>query len=301
MPSSLTRALLLSCVFVPGLVPAAFGQVVGANVERRQRCAVKDPSLLEQELIEAVLAAAERSAGASTEASGRVMVPTYVHVVTMADGFGNASALVPAQIDVLNQAFASAGFEFALRQVQVVRNDRWFLAEPASPEEIEMKAALRVGGPETLNIYTTNGGCCYLGWADFPHDAKRFPEYDGVVVWWATLPGTGLQFPADPALEPDGLITYDQGDTGTHEVGHWLGVYHTFEGGCHVNGDRIKDTPAEAAPQFFCAARDSCTAKRFPGLDPITNFMDYTDDVCMVEFTSDQERRMGKQWKAFRR
>ena len=163
-----------------------------------------------------------------------------------------------------------------------------------------MKAQLRVGGTEALNIYTTNGDI-YLGWATFPHDAKHFPEYDGVVLYWATLPGTGFEFPVDPASEPDGVISYDQGDTGTHEIGHWLGLYHTFESGCGRNGDRIADTPAEAEPQFFCAQRDSCSGKKYPGLDPITNFMDYVDDACMVEFTSDQDRRMGKQWKAYRR
>ena len=93
-----------------------------------------------------------------------------------------------------------------------------------------MKAKLRVGGTEALNIYTTNGDI-YLGWATFPHDAKHFLEYDGVVLYWATLPGTGFEFPSIPS-EPDGVITYDQGDTGTHEIGHWLGLYHTFESGC---------------------------------------------------------------------
>ena len=100
--------------------------------------------------------------------------------------------------------------------------------------------------------------------------------------------------------EPDNVITYDQGDTATHEVGHWMGLFHTFEGGCAKNGDRIDDTPAEAEPQFLCVARDSCTGKKFPGFDPITNFMDYVDDVCMFEFTTDQEDRIRDQWETYR-
>lgn len=112
------------------------------------------------------------------------------------------------------------------------------------------------------------------------------------------MPGTGLAGGDDE--EPDGVPTYDEGDTATHEVGHWLGLNHTFAGGCSQPGDSIKDTPAEAIPQFYCAPRGSCTAKRFPGADPITNLMDYTDDVCMDHFTDDQTKRMRKHWHAFR-
>ena len=161
-----------------------------------------------------------------------------------------------------------------------------------------MKAALRKGGPESLNIYTTNGDI-YLGWATYPFYYKFAPSYDGVVLWWAALPGTGLEGTSED--EPDGVLTYDQGDTGTHEVGHWLGLFHTFAGGgCSHPGDKIQDTPTEAEPQYFCQARDSCLGPQFPGDDPITNFMDYVDDVCMDHFTPEQVKRMQKQWHAFR-
>ena len=68
----------------------------------------------------------------------------------------------------------------------------------------------------------------------------------------------------------------------------------------HDPGDKIKDTPTEAEPQFFCVQRDSCVGSPFPGDDPITNFMDYVDDVCMDNFTSEQTKRMRKHWHAFR-
>jgi Pregnancy-associated plasma protein-A len=84
-------------------------------------------------------------------------------------------------------------------------------------------------------------------------------------------------------------------------VGHWLGLYHTFEGSCNKNGDRIDDTPAEFEPNFFCVENiDSCTGKKFPGVDPIHNFMDYGDDVCLDHFTPDQQERMQKQWRVYR-
>ena len=295
-------AVALSCVVIGGDAPYTRVQSpVSATIAARSRCGAKQPDALQQNLIEAQLATFEqRNPGALRDADENVVVPVHFHVITTASGGGNVTGLLAAQMDVLNAAFAPAGFAFTLASQEVVRNDTWFFAAAGSPEEIDMKAKLRVGGTEALNIYTTNGDI-YLGWATFPHDAKHFLEYDGVVLYWATLPGTGFEFAVDPASEPDGVITYDQGDTGTHEIGHWLGLYHTFESGCGRNGDRIKDTPAEAEPQFFCAQRDSCSGKKYPGLDPITNFMDYVDDVCMVEFTSDQDRRMGKQWKAYRR
>lgn len=300
--------LALCCAlvgFAPDTAAAPKGKGGVGSSEPRGRCAVKDLPSVEQALVEEQLAAAEAAAGGTLVTPGEVVrVPVYFHVVTTTSGFGDVSALVPAQMQVLNSAFASAGFQFDLVTTDVTANNAWFLSEQGSPEELAMKAALRKGGPGDLNIYTTNGDI-YLGWATLPIYYPRVGTYDGVVLYWATLPGTGFGGAIDPALEPDGFLKYDGGDTGTHEVGHWLGLYHTFQqmfgGVCTEPGDAIKDTPAEMEPQFFCAARDSCTGKKWPGSDPIHNFMDYVDDDCMDHFTADQQLRMMKQWKAFRR
>jgi hypothetical protein len=241
---------------------------------------------------------ADLASSKGRSAGGLVTIPVHWHIVTTESGAGNVTALVPDQMQVLNDALAGSKFAFQLASLEVVRNDAWFFAAAGSADEIAMKAALRRGGPESLNIYTTNGDV-YLGWATFPFFYKFSPSYDGVVLWWAALPGTGLSGESED--EPDGVLTYDQGDTGTHEVGHWLGLDHTFAGGgCTHPGDKIKDTPTEAEPQFFCVARDSCVGSPFRGDDPITNFMDYVDDVCMDNFTPDQTKRMQKQWHAFR-
>ena len=235
----------------------------------------------------------------ANDPGGIVTIPVYWHVVTTSAGGGNVAALVPEQMRVLRDAYAGSKFVFDLKNVQVVANNAWFFAAAGSPDEVAMKNALRQGGPDSLNIYTTNGDV-YLGWATLPFYYKFGASYDGVVLWWAALPGTGLAGPHPD--EPDGVLTYDEGDTGTHEVGHWLGLEHTFGpgNGCTTPGDKIKDTPTEAEPQFFCVQRDSCVGSPFPGDDPITNFMDYVDDVCMDNFTADQTKRMRKHWHAFR-
>jgi hypothetical protein len=269
------------------------GKAPPTLASRAERCAVEATPTNQLEL-------AESAASTSRDPGGVVTIPVYWHVITTTAGDGDVSALIPDQMRVLRDAYAGSRFAFDLKSVAVVANNAWFLAAAGSADEVAMKNALRKGGPESLNVYTTNGDV-YLGWATLPFSYKFAPGYDGVVLWWAALPGTGLAGSHED--EPDGILTYDEGDTGTHEVGHWLGLEHTFgpgTGACTTPGDFIKDTPTEAEPQFFCVPRDSCVGSPFPGEDPITNFMDYVDDVCMDNFTSEQTKRMRKHWHAFR-
>ena len=94
---------------------------------------------------------------------------------------------------------------------------------------------------------------------------------------------------------------YNLGKTATHEVGHWFGLLHTFgnNGGCNGKGDLISDTPMESSPAFGCpVGRDSCPDQE--GLDPVHNFMDYSDDDCLTEFSPLQKAYMNSAYEMYR-
>jgi hypothetical protein len=216
-----------------------------------------------------------------------VTIKVYFHIITDNAGNGAPTAQqIGSQISVLNAAYASYGFQFTLAATDTTRNSSWYTVQPGTTAETQMKQALRQGTADDLNLYSANIGGGLLGWATFPSSYASQPSADGVVVLTDSLPN-GSAAP------------YNLGDTGTHEVGHWLGLYHTFQGGCSGSGDYVADTSAERSAAFGCpTGRDSCA--RQAGLDPILNFMDYTDDACMNQFSSGQGTRMQGQWTTYR-
>jgi hypothetical protein len=231
------------------------------------------------------------------KSGGVITIPVYFHVINKGAGIENGDIpdhMLRAQVKVLNDSYAGATggaatpFRFELAGIDRTTNADWFDMGILSIQERQAKAALRRGGPEALNFYTTNGGG-YLGWATFPSSYSSQPTQDGVVVLYSSLPGGSL-------------YPYNEGDTGTHEVGHWLGLYHTFQNGCTPNNDYVDDTAAEVGPAFGCpVGRDSCTRSSYPGTDPVFNFMDYTDDPCMFEFTAGQSLRMDSMYAQYRK
>jgi hypothetical protein len=240
-----------------------------------------------------------------------VTVPVAFHVIRKngtLQGGNVPQQWITRQMDVLNDSFggrtdedaADTNFKFVLEDVDRTTKPQWFTlfyAQGGEPrfyrgghKEIKMKKALHQGGADTLNVYTAKLGKFLLGWAYYPSsfvgDTALPRFYDGVVIDYRTLPQTQYVWP------------YNGGDTLTHEVGHWMNLAHTFANGCTRPGDFVADTPYEASPAFRCPkGRDTCEQ---PGVDPIENFMDYTDDECLHEFTEGQASRMQKSWTAYR-
>jgi len=261
-----------------------------AFIDSGARCSTRHVTEFEQQLMELTHVSWKSSRAAEGRAAlerpaGSVAVPVWFHVINKGSGLSNGDipeSQITAQMTVLNEAYAANGspFFFTLAGVTRTTNATWYTMQPGTTAERQAKTALRHGGAGTLNLYSANPGGGLLGWATFPSSYASSPSQDGVVVLFSSVPG-GSAAP------------YNLGDTATHEVGHWLGLYHTFQSGCSKVNDQVSDTPAERSAAFGCpVGRNTCTASRYPGNDPITNFMDYTDDSCMNTFSGGQTARM---------
>jgi hypothetical protein len=241
-----------------------------------------------------------RRSGTSTNARlGLVLrIPVHAHVIDGDDARGPSLRAVRGQIDVLNDAFdggqsrnnATSRFRFYLESFDRSRNQEWYTAALFDEADRQLRRRLHRGGADALNLYfsapqSRHADSVVLGWSTVPWQAARRPLLDGVTVHQESLPGGDL-------------ARYNRGDTTVHEVGHWLGLFHTFEGGCSAGNDRVEDTAAEAEPSLRCEiGRDTCKSD---GLDPVRNFMNYSFDSCMNMFTPGQVARMTDNWLAYR-
>lgn len=275
-------------------------EAAGLGGQRQQRVEARCPNAAPPPRIARVLQKRleeVRKAFPTQRSPGSVTVDVYFHILHSTDSSRTGDVpdqVIREQIRILNNAFAgNAGygaptpFRFRLRDIDRTPNDAWFnmvYREDPTTEEREAKTEKNKGDVSTLNIYTVRlRQPPPYGWARFPLELPK--KVDGIVVGYKTLPGGGL-------------YNYDEGDTAVHEVGHWLGLYHTYENGCNSPGDYINDTNAETGPKEGCPySENSCPA---PGYDPIDNFMNSTWDSCMKKFTNDQSAVMDANYRAYR-
>ncbi|KAJ3475098.1 hypothetical protein NLG97_g9577 [Lecanicillium saksenae] len=208
--------------------------------------------------------------GLALRENEEIPVNVYFHIV--AKGPKETDGYIPkAKVDevmvILNDAYAPTPFRFTLLDTDWTINGSWHNDYEGGDNDYAFKSVLRKGNYSDLNVYSL---------------------YDG---------NGGYA----------GYIFYDQGKTLAHEVGHWLGLLHTFEGNsCEGDGDYIDDTPYElpiyTIPHFEnlqCPA-DLDTCPDQPGYDPIDNYMDYSKDECKNRFTPQHVTRMIDHWKTFR-
>jgi Pregnancy-associated plasma protein-A len=259
-----------------------------------------DLTLAQTQQAEAKLNARVQQRGLSLEKSSlpRTTIKVYVHVITKDDGTGGVSKKrIKKQISVLNKAYAGktsgsstkTAFKFKLKKTDKTANSDWYSwsapqSDGFTSDDVNAKTALHVGGPEDLNIYLAHFDGGLLGYATFPWATTL--AQDGVVLLNDSLPGGSA-------------TSYNKGDTATHEVGHWLGLLHTFENGCSSPGDLVDDTPYQADGNnvYSCAKLDTCLSA---GKDPVRNFMSYGTDACLNRFSKGQAARMATIWQAYR-
>lgn len=143
-----------------------------------------------------------------------------------------------------------------------------------------------------VNLWICNLSGTLLGYGQLPGGSAAT---DGVVCHYKYLVATG----------GCGALPYEKGRTTVHELGHWFGLKHTFQGGCGgtsssnctTGGDGVCDTPPVSVSSYGCPATQNTCTETSPFPPPFTsdqndmtmNYMDYTDDACMVMFTTGQK------------
>lgn len=276
-----TFALALMAVF--GAVNSAANDCDSCTSEATSivtTCGTQMPS--DSELLAIEIASAE----VESAPVPLVTIPVYFHIITTDLGEGDfTDAAIGQQVAIMNTAFAggqgtgaaNTNYRFTLAGITRTANTAWYTAGINTPDEAAMKTALRVGSADDLNIYMKLSDVG--GYSTFSWQYAGNPLMDGIVG--TLIPGDGM----------------------VHEVGHWLGLFHTFQGGCDVNNDFVTDTPAQRDPNRACPLPrnlDTCGGKSFSGKDPTNNFMDYTPDACRDRFTAGQSARMDIMYNAHR-
>ncbi|KAF2733291.1 hypothetical protein EJ04DRAFT_565208 [Polyplosphaeria fusca] len=202
-------------------------------------------------------------------------IDAYVHVLVSKKPSDPPKPLVQDKIDFLNKNFKPWGYQFNLAGVNPVVNATWAADIPGAKESMP---TLHKGNYQTLNVYMVEGagaGVCSLPASGTDPISKDKLLTDGCIVPWG--PSTNAT-------------------TLTHEVGHWMGLFHVFQGGCD-SADGCDDTfPQDGASRANMATpgdKNSCPALsqcNGNGKQNVKNYMDYSD--CAQEFTPCQGGRM---------
>ncbi|HUR65958.1 MAG TPA: zinc metalloprotease [Chitinophagaceae bacterium] len=230
---------------------------------------------------------------------GIIEIPVVVNVIYNTAAENVSDAQIASQIAVLNKDFSASNSDYNRTPSEfrpfrsgdiritfvldhVVRRSSsvtsWALNDGMKKSN---RGGIDVTDPSTrLNIWVCDLANGFLGYAQFPGGNS---STDGVVIDYAAFGTTGSA--ADP---------FDKGRTATHEVGHWMNLYHTWgDDGNRCNGsDLVDDTPNQGDENYGCPSFPQVSCSNGPNGDMFMNYMDYTDDACMFMFTLGQKSRM---------
>jgi hypothetical protein len=287
---SVRLGLLAALAFVAAVVLQAERAAPAADAVKkpgRRTCAIKTPSEAHLSLIHAKTVKFFEANADWVAEDVQIVVPVLFHVIHDGDSGKVKESQLDDQIKALNDAYGKNHITFQKKGFDYTDNAQWATMDYGSAEERAAKTALGKDPQKQLNFYTATLPFPLLGWATFPFDLAGDPVRDGVVVFHTSLPG--------------GEAPYDQGKTGVHEVGHWLGLYHTFQGGCEdPDGDFVDDTPAHKGPIFGKPDEKTEKGCKEGEWAPIHNYMNYTDDAWRTEVTPGQIKRIRAQVGQYR-
>ncbi len=292
------------------------------QLAKRNPQAVVDMQTLQDEVLEVMQARRARSAAQNGNArqggaggpdpDSVIYIPTVVHVVYNTPAQNISTAQVRSQIRVLNEDYAKLNVDFGdarseFRAVAGAANIQFCLAE-WDPDGNATDGIVRVETTEASFDNTDSPA----GWDNVKNDntngSTGWPRNQYLNIWVCNLEDgggiLGYAYPPGGSSALDGVVIsyryfgdegtasppYNLGRTTTHEVGHWLGLRHTWgDGGCGVD-DGFDDTPDSDGPNYGCPNPFSAVSCGTD--DMFENYMDYTDDRCMVMFSAEQAEFM---------
>eukprot|EP01147_Barroeca_monosierra_P010555 gene10555-2680_t len=219
-----------------------------------------------------------------------LVLKVHFHIFHTHAGEGYVDkATLHSQVAIMSAAFrgqtgdnraADTGIDFVLGSIDYIQDA--FLFSNCHLQSITTSIKdLVVKEPATsLNIIVCKPFRNVLGWAVFPGDFLEDSKQNAIFVHVDSLPGGPT-------------IAFSSGVTAVHEAGHYFGLRHTFSNNeCHErSGDFVADTPLQKSPSIGCPnQRNSCPHTQ--GMDPVNNYMDYSNDLCVTHFTLLQAVRM---------
>jgi PKD repeat protein len=297
-------------VFSPG---PAFAQSICASDELRRESLKANPELQKtvdalEELIAKRLHAGtprQRVQANSTSATD-VIVPVVVYVIHQGGPENIPDQQVVNQLAALNAAFSGHGIRFCLATREGISalpgNTTPGIIHIGSPltnhvysQEALLKATSPLPADRYLRIWVVrdiDNHSGVVGYARFPGTVT--PALDGIVMRYDVFGNAQAPCAGCSPLLPN----YDQGKILAHEVGHYLNLFHTFQGGCSgifagdcaAAGDMVCDTPQIAVANTSCPSGTVTSCDGSAAL--LSNEMDYTNDLCRTAFTQGQEARM---------